>query len=500
MATSEEEKHIKTLNDLSKQAIDDYEELVKENEKIREENARLIEEEKNAIQQLKEFHRVSEMVFEEVNTIQSHLDIEKSCRESAEVFASKLNKDNRSLKRISMLCMAKLGTETIPIELSLDGNSAIDVAGIPLDKDARCSSVECQQQIQEFQDKLLSTLEEKKQLSFQLENLRGQWEALTDKLQKEEQRNIDLAVEVEKQNQVLAKYNKVSILALEEYEGLEQTLELEKDLRKEAETFAHEVLVEQKKLKRQSQILIQKMVPNEQLMAALDNLAIVTETIEEERILHGKKLKEMEEQLENSTLRKEVNSLMKQLELFKEEKEELEHQCQNSYQQVKELKHTNDELRKRIQQAENPTLSPPPPPPPLPLPSPSSNPLKNLMMIICKRQQASNLSGVEKALSEESGSPLDDLKKQAVDEMMERIKKGVHLKKVNRTDKTPLIKNKPPDNALRELRGILKSSKDGTLTTITPLTEENELERILQRRKAATETSADGKFSLVLCL
>ncbi|XP_078080454.1 shootin-1-like [Mustelus asterias] len=90
MATSEEEKHFKNLNDLSKQAIDEYEELIKENDKIREENARLIEEKDNAIQQVKRFHRVSQMVIEEVSTIQDHLEIEKSCRESAEVFASKV--------------------------------------------------------------------------------------------------------------------------------------------------------------------------------------------------------------------------------------------------------------------------------------------------------------------------------------------------------------------------------------------------------------------------
>ncbi|XP_067858247.1 shootin-1 [Heptranchias perlo] len=433
------------------------------------------------------------MVIEEVSTIQNHLDIEKSCRESAEVFASKLNKDNKSLKRISMLCMAKLGIETISEELSLDEDSAADVTNIPLDKDGRCSSVECQQQIQELRDKLTSTLEGKKQLSFHLENLRGHWEDLTDKLQKKEQRNIDLAAEVDKQNQALAKYNKVSILALEEYEGLEQSLELEKDLRKEAESFAHQMLVEQKKLKRQSQILCQKMVPNEQLMKALDDLAIVTETIEEERILHEKKLKEMEEELTNSTLKKEVASLMKQLDFFEEDKKELELKCQNSEQQVKDLKHTIDELQKRIQQAENSTPLPPPPPPLPPPPSPSSNPLKNLMMIICKRQKASNLSGAGILLSEESGDPLDDLKKQAVDEMMERIKKGVHLKKVNHTNRTPLLKNKPQeDNALQELKGMLKSSKVGTVTTITQITEENELERLLRHRKTAAETIAGG--------
>ncbi|XP_048406876.2 shootin-1 [Stegostoma tigrinum] len=497
MASGEEENHIRNPNELSKQAIDECEELIKENERIKDQNAKLIEENNNAIHQLKEFHRVSQLVIEEVSTIQNHLDIEKSCRESAEVFASQLDKDNRSLKRISMLYMAQLGKETIPLNLTFDEDSAIIATNTTLDKDARCSSVDCQQQIQDLQNELISTLEEKKQLSFQMENLKGLWEDLTDKLQKEEQKNIDLAAEIDKQSQLLAKYNKVSILALEEYDDLEKSLDLEKDLRKEAETFAREMLLEQKKLKRQSQILIQKMVPNEQLMEALDDLAIVTETIEEERILHETKLKEMQEKLDDCTLKKEVKSLMKQLELLKEDKEELEVKCQNYAQQVKDLKHTIDELQKQIQQGEKPMPSPPPPPPPPPpVPSPTSSPLKNLMMIICKRQKAFNLSGVGKALSEEAGKPLEDLKKQAVDEMMERIKKGVHLRKVDHTNRIRLNKGEPPEeNALQELRAMLKSSKVGALTTITQVTEENELERVLRHRKAATESKAPDEFS-----
>lgn len=51
------------------------------------------------------------------------------------------------------------------------------------------------------------------------------------------------------------------------------------------------MLIEQKKLKRQSRVLIQNMVPHEQLMKALDDLAIVTEVMEKERILHEKKVR-----------------------------------------------------------------------------------------------------------------------------------------------------------------------------------------------------------------
>ncbi|XP_062928116.1 shootin-1 isoform X1 [Mobula hypostoma] len=489
MASSEEEQ-IKAFNDLSKQAIDEYEELLKENEKIKKESLRLIEEKDNAIQQVEELRRVSQMVINEVDVIQSHLDIEKSCRETAEVLASKLNKDNKALKRISMHYMEKLGAGALPAELSLGEDSANDATNKQLDNNVICSSIECQNQIQDLRKNLASILEEKMQLSFQLENLKN----LTDKLQKEEEKNKLLAAEIENQNQVLAKYNKVSMLALEEYEGLEQSLELEKDLRKEAESFAHEMLVEQKKLKRQSQILTQNMVPHEQLMKALDELAIVSGKMEQERILHEKKVKELEEQLNDSRFQKEVNSLKKQLKLFKEDKEELEVQCKKCDEQVRDLKHTIDELGKRIKRAEMSSLSPEPPlAPPLPPMSPSSDPLKNLMKILCKKQNESNWSEFGRSLSVESGNSFDEVKKQAVDEMMERIKKGVQLRKVNETNKTPINKNTLQEsNALQELRGILKSHKEEILATSTKVKEENELQRILRHRKEVTESVASS--------
>ncbi|XP_072882940.1 shootin-1 isoform X2 [Hemitrygon akajei] len=397
MASSEQQ--IKTFNNLSKQAIDEYEEILKENEKIKEENLRLIEEKDNVVQQVEELHRVSQMVINEVDVIQNHLDIEKSCRETAEVLASKLDKDNKALKRISMHYMEKLGADALPAELSLGEDSANDATNKQVDNNVICSSIGCQNQMQDLRKSLASILEEKKQLSFQLENLKD----LADKLQKEEEKNNLLAAEVENQNQVLAKYSKVSMLALEEYEGLEQSLELEKDLRKEAESFAHEMLVEQKKLKRQSQILTQNMVPHEQLMKALDELAIVTGKMEEERFLHEKKVKELEERLNDSRLQKEVNSLKKQLKLFKEDKEELEVQCKQRDKQVRDLKHTIDELEKCIKQAEMASLPPEPPPaPPLPQMSPSSNHLKNLMKILCKKQNESNWSEVGRSLTKKS--------------------------------------------------------------------------------------------------
>ncbi|XP_035519756.1 shootin-1-like [Morone saxatilis] len=61
----------------------------------------------------------SQMVFEEVSAIQENLEIERTCRESAEALASKLNRQNRSLKRKSMMLLSHISPETIT-EINLE--------------------------------------------------------------------------------------------------------------------------------------------------------------------------------------------------------------------------------------------------------------------------------------------------------------------------------------------------------------------------------------------
>lgn len=103
---------------------------------------------------------------------------------------------------------------------------------------------------------------------------------------------------------------------MEEYEALQQTLDLEQNLRTEAESFAREVspsfslnssvaflnliyvlliffsfwliqmLVEQKKLKRQSQLLLQSCTPSQALQDALSQVAVLTAEVERQRLEH----------------------------------------------------------------------------------------------------------------------------------------------------------------------------------------------------------------------
>uniref|UniRef100_A0A2K6GMZ7 Shootin-1 n=2 Tax=Propithecus coquereli TaxID=379532 RepID=A0A2K6GMZ7_PROCO len=465
MNSSDEEKQLQLITSLKEQAIGEYEDLRAENQKTKEKCDKIRQERDEAVKKLEEFQKISHMVIEEVNFMQNHLEIEKTCRESAEALATKLNKENKTLKRISMLYMAKLGPDVITEEINIDDeDSTTDTDGAT----ETCVSVQCQKQIKELRDQIVSVQEEKKTLAIELENLKSKLVEVIEEVNKVKQENAVLNSEVLEQRKVLEKCNRVSILAVEEYEEMQVNLELEKDLRKKAESFAQEMFIEQNKLKRQSHLLLQNSVPDQQLLKALDENAKLIQLLEEERIQHQQKVKELEEQLENETLHKEMHSLKQQLELLEEDKKELELKYQNSEEKARNLKHSS------------------------------------LMSMIRKRSHPSG-SGAkkEKAAQPETTEEVTDLKRQAVEEMMDRIKKGVHLRPVNQTarPKAKPESSKASESAVNELKGILgtlnKSTSSRSLKSLDPENSETELERILRRRKVTAEADSSSPTGIL---
>ncbi|KAI5175105.1 shootin-1 isoform X1 [Manis pentadactyla] len=499
MNSSDEEQQLQLITSLKEQAIGEYEDLRAENQKTKEKCDKIRQERDEAVKKLEELQKISHMVIEEVNFMQNHLEIEKTCRESAEALATKLNKENKTLKRISMLYMAKLGPDVITEEINIDDeDSAADPEGVS----KTCASVQCQKQIKELQDQIVSVQEEKKMLAIELENLKSKLVKALEEVNKVKQEKDALYSEVLEQRKVLEKCNRVSKLAVEEYEEMQVNLNLEKDLRKKAESFAQEMFIEQNKLKRQSHLLLQSSAPDQQLLKALDENAKLIQLLEEEKIQHQQKVKELKEQLENETLHKEIHNLKQQLELLEEDKKELELKYQNSEEKARNLKHSVDELQKRVNQSENSV--PPPPPPPPPLPPPPPNPIRSLMSMIRKRSHPSG-SGAkkEKAAQLETTEEVTDLKRQAVEEMMDRIKKGVHLRPVNQTARS---KAKPEssegsESAVNELKGILgtlnKSTRSRSLKSLDTENSETELEKILRRRKVTTEADRSSPSGIL---
>uniref|UniRef100_I3JRK1 Shootin-1 n=2 Tax=Oreochromis TaxID=8139 RepID=I3JRK1_ORENI len=313
---------------------------------------------------------VSQMVIEEVSAIQENLEIERMCRESAEALASKLDRQNRSLKRKSMMLLSHISPETIA---DIDLNDEAEES-----EDLHASSQDCLSP-QLLQNKLEMTVKEKNQALSDLEAVREQLRATKEELLKEKHDNTVLIAETLRQKKLLGKYHRVSQLAVEEYETLHDTFNLERDLRTEAENYARAMVVEQKKLKRQSQILMQSSSPSQALQDALSQVTRLTEELETQRLEHQNQIKTMEDMLGNSETQRELMALRQTLELLEEEKKEYSNKCSKAELEVKDLRFTVEELQKKLQAATNPppapTPPPPPPPPPPALPS-TTNPLR----------------------------------------------------------------------------------------------------------------------------
>ncbi|CAG5993548.1 unnamed protein product [Menidia menidia] len=229
------------------------------------------------------------MVIEEVSVLQTQLDIEKSCRENAEALATKLNCENRKLKYLSLSSRASLDELLPSISdcAALEADGAVDDATV--DGAADPSPDALTQRTSAF-GKLRAAvgglLEEKKSLACQLLERQRHLEELSAQAQADRAQLEQLRQTVEQQSKTLKRFNRVSMMATQEFEGMKEQLDLEQSLRVKAESYAHEMLVKQKEANRQSMLLLQSAEPSVQLLKALEDLAAASKTLEEERLQH----------------------------------------------------------------------------------------------------------------------------------------------------------------------------------------------------------------------
>ncbi|XP_055499328.1 shootin-1-like [Leucoraja erinacea] len=493
------------------------EDLVQEEQhevgKMKVECKRLVRERDEAERQLKQIKRVSQMVIEEVNALHTQLEIEKSCRENAEVLATKLSHENKKLKYLSL-------TSRVCLDDLLPSISDCGAAEEEPQDPSPDPCTQYQQQVKDLQETVTQLLEEKKQLAGQVQELQSNTEEQTSRLEKEQAEMEELQNVLEKQAKTIKSFNRVSMMATQEYEDLRQQLDLEQSLRQEAETFAHEMLIKQKEVNRQSAILLQQVDPSVQLLKALEEVASITKTLEEERRQNQLKIQELESNLNNSVLQKELGMLQKQLEVVEEERRETEQRAQDTEQRNRELEIQVKELQEklRFQVIESaPSMAPPPPPPPPtpppppppptpspppppPLPATRCNPISSLIAIV--RRSSKNTKTQPKPEPSNNQTGIDDVKVKAVNEMMERIRHGVMLRPVTHVSKRKVshkpspVDEKAQESAMDELKGILDSMKKSPSRGFpdTGQKTENELEVVLRRRRkqASDYSPRDG--------
>ncbi|XP_029450164.1 shootin-1-like isoform X2 [Rhinatrema bivittatum] len=454
-----------------------------------------------ALQERDEVHRklleikeLSERLLSEFASLETEFEIEKSCREQAEVYATQMKNENKKLKRVSMQILPMLNTVPEDILLLLQESEVPAEPG---------PDPECEQYPRDVQDTVSRLLEEKHKLNIHIEELQNQISHLNDQIEEERSEKISLQRVVEGNQRIFKKFSRVSRTVTQEYNELVQKLEEEKDLRQHAEVFAHKMLRKQKEANRQSMLLLKTAESNAPLLQALDEIANMTKALEDAKEEHQAAIIALETQLEEKHLQEELKIIQEALNATKEEKLEIENQLRQAEERNSDLEGKIKVLEEKLKMAEtlssehnNSTMAPAPPPLSLPPPPPPPPPpffLEDSLSLIKQRRG-------RREMNPKQGNGSNDEKAQAVKEMMDRIKNGVVLRPARKDQQGQSAAASKRKSAVSELQGILDSMKTPRKKSSYPLKvsqkiKDNQLESILERRRKMSDFSSAAQSS-----
>ncbi|KAM6894188.1 shootin-1 [Lycodopsis pacificus] len=459
-----------------------------------------------ANQRLSELEEVSNQLLKEINVLEMQFQIERSCRESAEALAVKVSKENKVLKRTSQMVMPlipELPENSAAVTFELEADSAVDCDEVD-DCGEQTLLVENQALIAELQASVDGLLAEKLQLEQQVEDLTREQVQLREQLALEVEEKEALLRKMSKQNKSMNKIKRVSQLVTEEFTEMSQKLELEQGLRQHAEVFAHQMFA----ARGESETLPQSLETGLQLrlqqaLEQISNISLALCDIQrcyQDQVAVDQSAVD-QSAVDQSAVLSELQKLREQLEGSEEEKKALETQLRGANGCVVQLQEEVKQLQETLSRPEEPeeeaapAPAPAPPPPPPPLPPPHTAVTNSLDFLRIRRKESAAKADQNKA------APLLDMQTKAVDEMMARIKRGIVLRPMKRTQEDDSSwKDQRSENrksAVVELKGMLDNMKRQQLRRAPSRRGlgrnggEAELLQVLQRRRRAMGENQD---------
>ncbi|XP_068584231.1 shootin-1 isoform X2 [Cebidichthys violaceus] len=446
---------------------------------------------------LSELEEVSNQLLKEINVLEMQFQIERSCRESAEALAVKVSKENKVLKRTSQMMMPlipELPENMATVTFEPEADPAVNGDEVD-DFGEETLLMVNQAQIAELQASVDGLLAEKLQLEQQVEDLTKEQVQLREQLALEVEEKEALLRKMSKQNKTMNKIKRVSQLVTEEFTEMSQKLELEQGLRQHAEVFAHQMFAargESETLPQSSETGLQL-----QLQQALEQISSISTALCDIQRCYQDQGRRSQSAVDQSAVLSELQNLREQLERSEEEKKALETQLCGSngcvVQLQEEVKQLQEALSRQEEPEEKATPAPPPPPPP-PLPPLAAAVTNSLDFLRSRRKERATKA-------DQSTAPLLDMKTKAVDEMMERIKRGIVLRPMRRTQEDDSSwKDQRSENrksAIVELKGMLDNMKRQQLRKAPSRrglgrnVGEAELLQVLQRRRRAMGENQD---------
>ncbi|KAL4630230.1 shootin-1-like isoform X2 [Arapaima gigas] len=407
---------------------------------------------------LSEMELVSQQLLKEIDALEIQFQVERSCRENAEAIAIKVTKENKALKRRSQALMPLISELPENLE-ALNVDSDPDLESDPDTVGSVDPVLQGQAQIRDLQESLDKLLGEKMQLSEQVEALKREQAELKEEVKPPCPCRTGLRLSCPRVR--LCAFNScfistVSQLVSKEFDNMSQQLELEQGLRQHAEVFAHQMLAKQKEIQRQSVMVTQNTEMGPQIQQALSQVAQISTILEQVQLQYLNKVCSY-----HLILFACVRCLLERL----KQQENVQSDAAKDQEEPPGL--------------QAPPPPPPPPPPPLPLSTPAVNPTKSI-------HDCCPAAGPSAAL---------EMKARAVDEMMERIRKGIVLRPTQRPQQRAVTltsqveRNEKRKSAVQELQGILNSMskrscwRGASRKRISRNVGEAELQAVLQRRR-----------------
>lgn len=411
MGTPDEdaERKSKQIEELSKDLLKEYDELQKQHEQTKAENEslkrQLVEKDKT----LQDAKNLIEPAIQQYERLKNKYKIEKECRDKAQTYATKIYQHHNKLKRQSMDLIGLLDKQQIPItelQLGLDEEDE-------LEEEVRggYDSV-LNQEIKEFKNQVAD-------LQVQLHLSQSELQSEREAHQWDLERFSNMKVQLRQTEAQLEEYRKqlseFTQDAEENYSNLQEMFREEQERRDIAERKMAELTVSENKMKRQSNALMLKVTPGEQLHKALMEIEDLTQTLEQQRNFYDEQIEQLKSQLGQSSS-EETELIETELNSIKEEREDLVKRLEDFDKKYSTLEKQYSELQEKYEKLKCPPPPPPPPPPPL---VPKSGGFL--------RKKKKKTEDATTTLSKSGTAPHPDFNK-ALDEMMENIKKGRTLK------------------------------------------------------------------------
>ncbi|XP_063313624.1 shootin-1-like isoform X2 [Pelobates fuscus] len=364
-----------------------------------------------------------------------------------------------------------------------------------------------QQQLKILQETITRLIEDKRKAFLQIDDLNNEIRKVEAELENERQEGKSLLRTLAKNQRMFQKLNRVSVMVSHEYNDMVQQLELQENLRQEAEHLAHTMLIEKQAANRQSMLLMQNVEPSVMLVHALEEVRRLTCALDETKQELQTKVVSLESQLTERPSQEEFDLIREELKATSKEKRAL-------HDQLKEAKETCSLLEGKIKALEEhkkkeeslssgndelvteAPIPPPPPVPPPPRPTLPHNCSENALTLIRHRRRSK-----EAGLATLKPAKNVDVKADAMKEMVERIKNGVVLRPARKEGQKHTQAINKRKSVINEFKGIFtdtvrKPNQRKSFRRASKKVAENELDGILRRRRkkvdcAETDGSAE---------